>query len=95
MTSSLQQVAASSSRSTCNVPAAAGTSSSATSLTSCLSSPVDLKDKYMLLYWYANATFNLREYKLAESLFYKALQTNKSTTSGRSRSKSLLSLVKF
>ena len=70
------------------------TSAHAKSSTLFLGSQVESKDKYMLLYWYANAAFNLREYKLAESLFYKALQANKSLTFGRSKSKNLNTLVR-
>ena len=51
----------------------------------------DSKDKYMIYYWYGNAAFNLREYKLAESLFNKALQINKSNL--RPKPKTLTSLV--
>lgn len=38
----------------------------------------DSKDKYMIYYLFGNAAFNLREYKLAENMFNKALQINKS-----------------
>jgi hypothetical protein len=38
----------------------------------------DCKDKYMIYYLFANSAFNLKEYKLAEDLFNKALQINKS-----------------
>ena len=74
-------------------PASASSSSSSSS-SSVNQQQVDLKDKYMLFYWYANAAFNLREYKLAESLFYKALQMNKSFSSsnGRSKAKTLATL---
>lgn len=36
------------------------------------------KDKYMIYYLFANAAFQLKEYKLADSLFNKALLVNKS-----------------
>ncbi len=36
------------------------------------------KDKYMIYYLYGNAAFHLKEFKLAESLFNRALQINKS-----------------
>jgi tetratricopeptide (TPR) repeat protein len=55
------------------------------------SSLCDPKDKYMVLYYYANAAFELRDYKLAESLFNKALQINKSNL--RPKPKALSSLV--
>ncbi len=51
----------------------------------------DSKDKYMIYYLYGNAAFNLREFKLAESLFNKALQINKSNL--RPKPKTLTSLV--
>lgn len=51
----------------------------------------DSKDKYMIYFWYGNAAFNLREYKLAESLFNKALQINKSNL--RPKPKTLSGLV--
>jgi hypothetical protein len=51
----------------------------------------DSKDKYTILYYYGNSAFNLREYKLAESLFGKALQINKSNL--RPKTKTLTSLV--
>jgi tetratricopeptide (TPR) repeat protein len=51
----------------------------------------DSKDKYMIFYLYGNAAFNLREYKLAESLYNKALQVNKSNL--RPKPKTLTSLV--
>ncbi len=51
----------------------------------------DSKDKYMIYCLYGNAAFNLREYKLAESLFNKALQINKSNL--RPKPKTLTSLV--
>lgn len=38
----------------------------------------DAKDKYMIYYLYGNAAFQLKEYKLADSLFNKALLINKS-----------------
>ena len=38
----------------------------------------DPKDKYMVYYLYGNAAFQLKEYKLADSLFNKALLVNKS-----------------
>jgi hypothetical protein len=38
----------------------------------------DSKDKYMIYYYHGNAAFYLKEYRLAESLFNKALQMNKS-----------------
>jgi len=38
----------------------------------------DSKDKYTIYYLYGNAAFNLKEFKLAEGLFNKALQVNKS-----------------
>ena len=50
----------------------------------------DSKDKYMIFYWYGNAAFNLREYKLAESLYNRALQINKSNL--RPKPKTLTSL---
>lgn len=52
----------------------------------------DPKDKYMIYNLYGNAAFNLREYKLAESLFNKALKINKSNL--RPKPKTLTSLVK-
>ncbi len=51
----------------------------------------DTKDKYMIYYLHGSAAFNLKEYKLAESLFNKALQTNK--TNLRSKAKTLNTLV--
>ena len=51
----------------------------------------DLKDKYTILYLYGNAAFNLREYKMAETLFNRALQINKSNL--RPKPKNLSSLV--
>lgn len=53
----------------------------------------DSKDKYMIFYCYGNAAFNLREYKLAESLFNKALQINK--TNLKPKPKNLASLVRL
>jgi tetratricopeptide (TPR) repeat protein len=38
----------------------------------------DPKDKYMVYYYYGISAFELRDFKLAESLFNKALQMNKS-----------------
>jgi hypothetical protein len=38
----------------------------------------DSKDKYMIYYYHGNAAFYLKEYHMAESLFNKALQMNKS-----------------
>ena len=38
----------------------------------------DPKDEYMLYYYYGNSAFYLKDYKLAENLFNKALQMNKS-----------------
>lgn len=38
----------------------------------------DSKDKYMIYYLFGNAAFSLKEYKLAENLFNKALLINKS-----------------
>lgn len=38
----------------------------------------DPKDKYMLYYYYGNSAFYLNDYKLAENLYNKALQMNKS-----------------
>lgn len=51
----------------------------------------DIKDKYTIYYLHGMAAFNLKEYKLAESLFNKALQTNK--TNLRSKAKTLNTLV--
>jgi hypothetical protein len=45
----------------------------------------DSKDKYTIYYWYGNAAFKLKEYKLAESLFNKALQINKSNLRSKSK----------
>lgn len=60
-----------------NVTITNSTISSSSSSSSYLTM-VDAKDKYMIYYWYANAAFNFKEYKLAETLFGKALQTNRS-----------------
>lgn len=38
----------------------------------------DPKDKYLIYYFFGNAAFHLKEFKLAENLFNKALQINKS-----------------
>ncbi len=38
----------------------------------------DSKDKYMIYYYHGHAAFHLKEYRLAESVFNKALQMNKS-----------------
>jgi tetratricopeptide (TPR) repeat protein len=54
---------------------------------------IDSKDKYMIYYLFGNAAFNLKEYKLAESLFNKALQINKSNL--RPKPKTQSTLVKF
>ena len=35
------------------------------------------KDKYLIYYLHGNAAFHLKEYRLAESMFNKALQINK------------------
>ena len=51
----------------------------------------DIKDKYTIYYLHGMAAFSLKEYKLAESIFNKALQTNK--TSLRSKAKTLNTLV--
>ena len=53
----------------------------------------DHKDKYTIYFLFGNSAFNLKEYKLAESLFNKALQMNKSNL--RSKTKSLSYIVKF
>lgn len=52
-----------------------GTSSSAAATSAII---CESKDKYSIYYLYGNAAFNLKEFKLAESLFNKALQINKS-----------------
>ena len=49
---------------------------------------VESKDVYLIHYLHGNAAFNLKEFKLAESLFDKALQINKSNL--RPKLKSLL-----
>lgn len=51
----------------------------------------DSRDKYMIYYWHGNAAFNLKEYKLAESLFNKALQINNKSNL-RPKPKTLTSL---
>ena len=56
------------------------------------SSLCDSKDKYMVYYYYANSAFELKDYKLAESLFNKALQMNKSNL--RPKPKVVSSLVR-
>ena len=49
------------------------------------------KDKYLIYFLYGESAFKLREYKLAESLFNKALQINKSNL--RPKPKSQTSMV--
>ena len=53
----------------------------------------DSKDKYMIYYLFGNAAFCLKEYKLAENFFNKALQINKSNL--RPKPKTLSSVVSF
>jgi len=57
-----------------------GIAESTSSLTSSIADGFvcEQKDKYMIYYLFGNAAFNLKEYKLAETLFNKALQINKS-----------------
>jgi len=49
----------------------------------------DPKDKYMLYYYYGNSAYYLNDYKLAENLYNKALQMNKSNL--RPKPKTVLS----
>ena len=53
----------------------------------------DSKDKYRIYYLFGNAAFCLKEYKLAENFFNKALQINKSNL--RPKPKTLSSVVSF
>jgi tetratricopeptide (TPR) repeat protein len=54
----------------------------------------DSKDKYMIYYLFGNAAFNLKEFKLAENLFNKALQINKSNLRPKPKTQSsLVSLI--
>lgn len=50
----------------------------------------DCKDKYMIYYLFGNAAFILKEFKLAESLFNKALQINKSNLRPKPKTQSTL-----
>lgn len=50
----------------------------------------DSKDKYMIYYLFGNAAFNLKEFKLAENLFNKALQINKSNLRPKPKTQSSL-----
>jgi hypothetical protein len=45
----------------------------------------DSKDKYTIYQLYGNAAFHLKEYKLAESLYTKALQVNKSNLRSKTK----------
>jgi len=60
-------------------PSAFSLSNAGTSSSTVVSSIVcESKDKYNIYYLYGNAAFNLKEFKLAENLFNKALHINKS-----------------
>ncbi|RNA21357.1 anaphase-promoting complex subunit 7-like [Brachionus plicatilis] len=76
--------------SSANTSTAFSSSSSQSSAFSGIPFQCDPKDKYTILFLYANAVFNLREYKTAEALFNKALQINRSNL--KSKPKTLTSL---
>ncbi len=42
-----------------------------------ISNVCEPKDKYLIYYLFGNAAFNLKEYKLAETMFHKALKIKK------------------
>ncbi len=64
-------------------------STSASTSTSTEGFICESKDRYMIYYLFGNAAFNLKEYKLAEALFNKALQINKSNLRPKSKTQAV------